>query len=223
MQAEQPDLYDGSVAALLAYRAAPDALDLTVAPSRYRFTAVTHERPLDFVRAYGSDGLGSGLACAVSVLLPSGGILMGRRSHAVHRGRGKWHPISGHFDPTSHRGPGGDPCVFATATAELWEEVRLAAHQVGDLRATGLQIHEETLKPELHFVASTSLALGRIRELHAGARDAFEIDALIELTPDVIPAFLAGHLGPITRIARAAVELAFCSAAAPPAAGDPER
>ena len=205
LRREEPSLFDTRLAGLRGHLAALDRLALMVSPSSYRATVSTHRHYARFAARYGLAGLGMGIACAMG-LVTAGGLVVARRSQRVFGGRGKWHPVAGHWEPDQHRDAGG-ASPFACARIELAEELGLAAEEVRDLTLIGLQLNPDTMKPELHFTGRIALTVTELSHRQQSARDAHEIDGLLEVRREQVGDFLAGRLGPPTEIARACAYL----------------
>lgn len=206
LREQEPSLYDAPLAGFRGLLPAAPRIGLVLSRTTYRRSITTHHATAHYVSTYGLDGLGMGVACAIGLLLPSGGLLLGRRSQRVLGGRGSWHPTAGHFDPEAHCDAQGRPSPFATSRIEIFEELGVCPEELAGLSIVGVQI-PPNIKPELHFTARVALPFPELERRQAGARDAHEMDALLELRPNQVDDFLAGKLGPATEIALGCVHL----------------
>lgn len=206
LKREEPTLYDATLAGLRGYLPALGRMSLTLSRTTYRASIATHRHYAATADRHGLSGLGMGIACAVGLVV-EGRLLLGRRSQRVFGGRGKWHPPAGHWEPDNHKDSGGRASPFAASRVEMHEELGLQAHELQDLTLIGIQLNPETAKPELHFSAHVPLSRPEVEERQRAARDAHEIDRVLFLARDQVPAFLAGDLGPPTEIGRACAYL----------------
>lgn len=178
MRQTLPFVFDAPLAALRSAQVQGDQLHLTFSPSRYRYTAVTHQPSARrWMQDFGPQALGQGVACALSLVCPQG-LVLARRSQRVQGGQGLWHPIAGHFDPSAHVDPNGRPSPFITVLCETEEETGLQPRELKNLSLVGVQHHPRTQKPELHFWAATSLSFSEIQRRAQTAADAHEHAAL---------------------------------------------
>lgn len=178
MRQAMPFVFDAPLAALRHAQVLGDQLHLTLSPSRYRYTAVTHQPGArQWVQHFGPQALGQGVACALSLVCPQG-LVLARRSQRVQGGQGLWHPIAGHFDPSAHLDPKGRPSPFITVLRETEEETGLKPRELKNLSLVGVQRHPRTQKPEMHFWAATPLTFSEIQRRAQTAADAHEHAAL---------------------------------------------
>ncbi len=206
MRQALPFVYDAPLAALREAQAEGGQLSLTFSPSRYRYTAVTHQPDARrWLKEYGPQGLGQGVACALSLVCPQG-LVLAQRSQRVMGGQGLWHPIAGHFDPLTHMDPKGRPSPFITVLHEVAEETGLRPRELKNLTLVGVQHHPRTQKPELHFWATTPLSFSEIHRRAQNAADAHEHAALGVFDP-AARAVLLSHRRTATPVALACLWL----------------
>ena len=143
-------LFDGPMCRLERWHAAADRLHLDLSPTSYKPFLGTNMANPTLAERFGRDVMANPVGVSPALVTADGYLLLGRRNRAVAYYPGRVHCFAGSLEPA-------DADVFAAVRRELAEELSLAAHEVTDVRCTGIAEDVALRQPELIFAAVTSL------------------------------------------------------------------
>jgi 8-oxo-dGTP pyrophosphatase MutT (NUDIX family) len=155
-------LFDGPTYRLESWRASPDQLNLTLAPSTYRIFYGTNLHNAHLADTYGPEILANPVGVSAALLSSDGFLLLGRRNATVAYYPNRIHPFAGALDPRDTQ-PGEPPKVFHAVRRELREELHFADTDLTGLRCIGLVEDQQIRQPELIFLARSTKSRAAIQ------------------------------------------------------------
>jgi len=175
------NLFNGELAELESFRIEGNRLFLNLRLSDYRAFMYSNFNRGKILKNYGEAFVNQGLGISAVVRTGDGKIVLMKRSEQVGEYPGKLDVFGGHIEPGRHMVNGvPDPCQGIRE--ELREELGLFSNDIRDLRIIGMIRNAETTKPELVFLAESSLSLEDVWEKARHATDAGEYDSLVTVT-----------------------------------------
>ncbi|NOY79255.1 MAG: hypothetical protein GXO76_15490 [Calditrichaeota bacterium] len=185
-------LFNGPLAELESFRIEESRLFLNLRPSDYRAFMYSNFHRQEILHDYARQFVNQGLGISAVVRTGDGTIVLMKRSEQVGEYPGMLDVFGGHIEPGRHTVNGlPDPCLGIRE--ELREELGLSSKDIRDLRVIGMIRNAETTKPELVFLADSSLSVEDLREKAKRAADAGEYDSLVPVadTRGILQNYLA--------------------------------
>jgi len=187
-------LFDGPMARLVSFHAAPKRLDLELSETSYKPFVGTNMAHPEFADQFGREVMANPLGVSPLLVTADGYLLLGRRRGTLAYYPGRIHPFAGAMEPK-------DPGPIEAVRRELREELRLDHRDVADVRCTGIVEDPMLRQCEMIFVAySTKTRDALIAKLDDDEhQDAWSIPATSDAVIDALK--VEESLTPVARAA----------------------